>query len=115
RRGDKEVYFRRSIGWSYMGGGNKKNFSFLKGSVSGTGTPIILTEDDTEYYYMVGFLNTKIPEMFISIFNPTLNTYISDLTNLPYISSDSRKGYIKDLVEASIKIGAVNWNSSENS
>src|SRR5699024_1885231 len=45
----------------------------------------------------------------------TLNTYISDITNLPYISSDSRKGYIKDLVEESIKISAVNWNSSENS
>lgn len=26
RRGDQSAYFKRCIGWSYMGGGNKKNF-----------------------------------------------------------------------------------------
>lgn len=42
RRGDKAAYFQRCIGWSYMGGGNDKNFSTLEHCVCGTGTPTIL-------------------------------------------------------------------------
>ncbi|MDD2502613.1 MAG: BREX-1 system adenine-specific DNA-methyltransferase PglX [Clostridia bacterium] len=114
RRGDKTAYFKQCIGWSYMGGGNKKNFSFLSNCVCGTGTPTILNGIENEFYYTLGFLNTKIPEKFIELFNPTLNTYASDICNLPYIESIYINKVV-GLVKNNIKVAKIDWDSFETS
>ena len=114
RRGDKEAYFKKSIGWSYMGGGNEKNFSIIEHCVCGTGTPIILTTNDDIYYYTLGFLNTKIPTRFIELFNPTLNTYASDICNLPFVEVQDKEKIIS-LVKKCIEIAKKDWNNFETS
>ena len=114
RRGDKSAYFQKCIGWSYMGGGNNKNFSTLTNCVCGTGTPTILCGNEDTYYYALGFLNTKIPQKFIELFNPTLNTYASDICNLPYVDCVA-KDRIIDLVKECISVARKDWDSVESS
>lgn len=114
RRGDRSAYFQKCIGWSYMGGGNDKNFSILEHCVCGTGTPTILTADESVYYYTLGFLNTKIPQKFIELFNPTLNTYASDICNLPYVDV-REKTVIINIVKHCIEEAKKDWDSFESS
>ena len=114
RRGDRTAYFQKCIGWSYMGGGNNKNFSTLEHCVCGTGTPTILTGDEDVYYYTLGFLNTKIPQKFIELFNPTLNTYASDICNLPYVEVEE-KATVIDIVKHCIEKAKIDWDSFETS
>ena len=115
RRGDRSAYYKKSIGWSYMGGGNKKNFSMLQNCACGTGTPTILNEDEDTYLYTLAFLNTKIPEKFISLFNPTLNTYISDICNLPFVWDEHSKFNIVDNAQSCIMLAKSDWDSFETS
>jgi len=114
RRGDTSAYFKRGIGWSYMGGGNKKNFSVIEHCVCGTGTPTILNPSDSEFYYALGFLNTKIPQKFIELFNPTLNTYASDVCNLPYVNVEDKRTII-GLTKECVDIAQNDWDAFETS
>ena len=115
RRGDITAYFQKAIGWSYMGGGNNKNFSIVKGCVCGTGTPTILCDDNNLFIYTLGFLNTKIPKQFIELFNPTLNTYAGDICNLPYVASKEHQNRIRIISENCIDIARIDWDSFETS
>ena len=114
RRGDKSAYFKECVGWSYMGGGNDKNFSILNQCVCGTGTPTILSSNSDMLNYVLGFLNTKIPKKFIELFNPTLNTYASDICNLPFIEA-SDKSYVTSKVEDEKLVAKDDWDSYETS
>lgn len=114
RRGDRDAYFKPSIGWSYMGGGNRKNFSLLENCVCGTGTPTLLGKNFSDISYVLGFLNTKIPERYIEIINPTLNTYASDIGSLPLKASDKNNN-VQILVQECIHHSKRNWNSFETS
>ena len=116
RRGDQSAYFKKSIGWSYMGGGNKKNFSVLEHCTCGTGTPTILSSDEELFYYTIGFLNTKIPQKFIELFNPTLNTYASDICNLPLVRADKEiTNEVVSIVKGCIELAKEDWDSYESS
>ncbi len=115
RRGDKEAYFKPCIGWSYSGGGNKKDFSYLKNCACGTGTPTILNSNKDKFYYTLGFLNTNIPQKFIEIFNPTLNTYISDISNLPFVYDEKKVSKINNITKECIEIAKQDWNMYETS
>ena len=114
RRGDRSAYFQKCIGWSYMGGGNEKRFSQLSNCVCGTGTPTILAPDDSAYYYVLGFLNTKIPRKFIEQFNPTLNTYASDICNLPFVDISDRS-LVVSISTGCVEIARADWDSFETS
>lgn len=114
RRGDKSAYFKECVGWSYMGGGNDKNFSILNQCVCGTGTPTILSSNSDMLNYVLGFLNTKIPKKFIELFNPTLNTYASDICNLPFIEA-SDKSYVISKVKDDKLVAKEDWDAYETS
>ena len=114
RRGDRSAYFQKCIGWSYMGGGNDKRFSILQDCVCGTGTPTILCKNDRLFYYVLGFLNTKIPKIFIDLFNPTLNTYAGDICNLPFVFSEGYSETIRNIVLECIAYAQLDWDSFES-
>lgn len=115
RRGDKNTYFKKCIGWSQMGGGNEKNFSILESCICGTATPTILQDDDDKTYYVLGFLNSAIPPRYIESFNPLLSTYIGDICNLPFVKNDEQYRNVIILVKSNISISKVVWDSHETS
>ncbi|WP_276937916.1 BREX-1 system adenine-specific DNA-methyltransferase PglX [Faecalibaculum rodentium] len=112
RRGDRNAYFKPCIGWSYMGGGNKKNFSYLENCVCGTGTPTILS-DTENLMYVLALLNTHISEHFINLINPTLNTYIGDICSIPLIIDNDKKAEISRLAKQCIDFSEQLQSSSE--
>ena len=113
RRGDRTAYFKECVGWSYMGGGNDKNFSVLSHCICGTGTPTIISSDLQMLDYVLGFLNTKIPKKFIELFNPTLNTYASDICNLPFIKREA--SIVISVVKDNRMFAKESWDSYETS
>lgn len=96
-----------------MGGGNDKNFSVLSHCICGTGTPTIISSDLQMLDYVLGFLNTKIPKKFIELFNPTLNTYASDICNLPFIKREA--SIVISVVKDNRMFAKESWDSYETS
>jgi len=64
-------------------------------------------------YYLLGFLNSKIAQFFISSINPTLAFNVGDLEKIPFTVSHINK--ISGIVENLIDISKSDWDSRETS
>ena len=115
RRGDKDLYFHKAVGWSQVGSNQNKSFRYIINSVCGTATPTIYMNNDDLYYYCLAFLNTTITKLMIDMLNPTVNLLTSDILNLPFIIDNKYISSINILVVDSIKNYKDDWDSFETS
>lgn len=112
RRGDYNYYYKKAIGWSYIGMNNIK-FRVIENSVCATQTPTIYIKDNEEYYYVLGLLNSKIASHILKILNPTISVLTSDICNIPLIFKKDEQ--INEIVKENIDIARENWNYNETS
>ena len=115
RRGDKDFYFKKGIGWSQIGSNAEKSFRKIDNSVCGTATPTLYLKDDKYYNYLLALLNTKYSEILVNIFNPTLNLLTTDVGNIPLIIDENKLEMINKLVEENIDMSKYDWDSFETS
>lgn len=115
RKGDKEFYFKKGIGWSQIGSNAEKSFRKIENSVCGTATPTLYLKDDKYYNYLLSLLNTKYTEILINLFNPTLNLLTTDVSKIPFIISNSKIDIINSIVEKNLIISKQDWDSFETS
>lgn len=113
RRGDKEAYFKRAIGWSQINFANIKTFRFIENSVCGTATPTIYVNKEREYLYLLGLLNTKISQVMLNLLNPTTNLLTTDVCNMPFVFRYIDT--ISDLVSENISLSKQDWDAHETS
>lgn len=113
RRGDKDAYFGKAIGWSQVGNYSIKSFRLIDNSVCGTATPTLYCNSDSNFNYILGFVNTKIAPILLDLFNPTINLLTTDVCNLPLIEDDDQKDIISSVVNANINISKHDWDSHE--
>ncbi len=107
--------FKNHIGWSDItSSGNSFRVydnTFMFDS-SGTAGFII---DDNWFNYIIGFLNCKYVGVISKLLNPTLHFTPGNFEALPFIENVDKKDYISNLVDSSIFISKVDWNSRETS
>ncbi|OCS91702.1 hypothetical protein A6K76_08200 [Caryophanon latum] len=111
RRGDEEYYFQRAISWSYVS--NKyRAFREINDSVCGTASPAIYIKDDSLFYYILAFLNSKVAYSLIKVFNQTMNLLTSDINNLPLIVSNNKETI--DLIsQQCYELMRLDWSNKE--
>lgn len=121
RRGDVDYYYKRGIGWSQMAGGFNKVFSEIVNSVCKTNTPMFYPNNNEQYNYILGFLNSEMPPLILRALNPTLSILTSDILNLPFLYDKSTTNEINQLVDQCISISKdiysqdeVNWQFEKN-
>ena len=65
--------------------------------------------------WTLAFLNCSIAADVLSMLNPTLNMQARDIKALPVLFSDEHKPVIDDLVDSSMSISKIDWDSLETS
>ncbi|OWT33741.1 hypothetical protein BGI41_00845 [Methanobrevibacter sp. 87.7] len=65
--------------------------------------------------YILGFLNSKISNLYLNILNPTINIQTRDIKLLPIIIDDKYKRKIEILVRENIQICKNDWDDYETS
>lgn len=113
RRGDKDAYFKKAIGWSQINFAITKTFRVIENSVCGTATPTIYINNTDIYLYILGLLNTKISQKILNLLNPTTNLLTTDVCNIPFIHNSCDK--ISTLVSQNIFISKQDWDAHETS
>ena len=78
-----------------------------------SGSPTIFNLNENFNYYLLGFLNSKVSQYLINIVNPTLNTTVNDVLNLPL--EMLRNIEIEENVEKNIELSKKDWDSFETS
>lgn len=109
-----ELYFHESITWSAVTAG-KPSFRYSKpGSIGGSGGfSIFVNQDSAKTWSLLGFLNSKVTEYFLNIFNPTINIQAGDVQRLPILQSASQP--VIEIVENSVRMSNEDWNTLEKS
>lgn len=114
RRGDKDFYFKKAVGWSQVGG-NERTFRLIDNSVCGTATPTIYNIGICSDEYLCALLNTPISKTLLKLYNPTINLLTSDVGNIPFIFDKDRDQLITELCSKCICYSKKDWDSQETS
>ena len=78
-----------------------------------SGSPTIISNNRTKDFMTLGFLNTKLAAFLIKMMNPTINTTVNDILNLPLKCIEENK--ISKIVEQNISLSKTDWDSFETS
>ena len=113
RRGDRDYYFRKGIGWSQMGGGVDKNYSEIIDCVCKNSTPMVYLNDDRLFEYVLGYLNSGLAPAILKALNPTLSMFISDIFSLPFIVDETYIGEVTKLVNRAMDISKEEYAEKE--
>lgn len=112
---DEYLWYREGITWNLISS-NGTGFRYLQDNAlfnKAAPTIIIKEEKISNLYYILGFLNTKVVVNILKLLNPTFNTNIAEVINLPLriVNHDS----ITKLVNTNISISKQDWDAHETS
>ena len=109
-----EFYFKKSITWSRISSSYFGVRFSPEGFIFDTAGPSLFVPDKY-YYYIGGFLISKLSTQFLSILNPSLTFQVGNVKTLPIIFEDDKLNEINFLVKDNIIISKNNWDCYENS
>lgn len=108
-----DYYFKKCITWPQIT--SSPCFRAIdEGFIFNAAGPSMFVSDEL-YLYVLGFLNTPIVKMLTSVLNPTVNLCVTDMLNIPFIVSTSRKQDIDFWVSENITHAKNDWDSFETS
>ena len=112
---NEQFYFQRGLTWSGVGASIFGVRSYPDGMIFDSGANSYFVNDQSNYEYFAGLMNTNLVDEIIKIINPTINTGCGVIASLPAIIDESKKNTIRELVNTCIKISKEDWDSFERS
>ncbi|MGL5980556.1 MAG: BREX-1 system adenine-specific DNA-methyltransferase PglX [Phocaeicola sp.] len=109
----EHLYFKECISWNKVTSGQMAFRFQMNGIIPGDASPAFFANDHISLLYILALLNTKITNLFINLFAPTLGAQVGDLIKIPYKNNDS-SATVK-LVNDNIYISKTDWDSHETS
>ncbi len=110
---EEYLWYREGITWNLISS-NGTGFRYLPNDcLFNKAAPTIVIKKDKleEIPYALGFLNTKVVVEILQIMNPTFNTNIAEVFQLPYIQKN--KELISMIVKQNIAISKNDWDNHE--
>lgn len=108
---DRNYYFQEALTWTMISGNSLSIRYVPKDILFGNGGPTLFAKDNN--YYFMGLLNSVVANHFTKMLNPTINTIIDDIVNIPVIIDDKER--IEKLVKSCVAISKENWDLFETS
>ena len=109
-----EFYFKKSITWSRISSSYFGVRFSPEGFIFDTAGPSLFVPDKY-YYYIGGFLISKLSTQLLSILNSSLTFQVGNVKTLPIIFEDNKLNEINFLVKDNINISKNNWDCYETS
>lgn len=79
-----------------------------------SGAPTIISKKDENYdFYILAFLNSVVSTYVLNMFNPTLNTTVGDVLQLPLKINNKEK--VNEKVQKLLTVSQSDWDSFETS
>lgn len=78
-----------------------------------SGAPTIIAQKDNFDFWLIAFLNSIVASTLLSMYNPTLNTTVGDVLDLPVQLKSNE--LIESVSEETVKLSQVDWDSFETS
>lgn len=111
----ENLWYRDGITWNLVSS-TGTGFRYLPNNVLfNKAAPTILLNKDSikSMPYALGFLNTKVVDSLLKLMNPTINTNIAEVFELPLRQENTEN--ISELVKTNIAISNTDWDAHETS
>ena len=112
---NEQFYFQRGLTWSGVGASIFGVRSYPAGMIFDSGANSYFVNDQNNYEYFAGLMNTNLVDEIIKIINPTINTGCGVIASLPAIIDEDKRNAIRELVNSCIMISKEDWDSYERS
>lgn len=112
---NEKFYFKKGLTWSGVGSSIFGVRSYPEGMIFDSGANSFFVNNENDYFYFAGLLNTKLIDTAIKIINPTINTGCGVIAVLPAKYDASLKDEVNNIVEECISISKCDWDSYETS
>ena len=104
--------YRKNISYSSLTS-MTPSFRMYKDFLNDQAGNYFIVNDDADFFYMLGMLNSNLSPYFKDIKNVTLNITADDLLAIPFIVQ--RREEIETIVQSNISISKLDWDSHETS
>ena len=105
--------FLPNISWSKIGSSTISFRYYPLGFMFDVAGLSMFLQKEISYFYIIGFLNSKISHRILAFLSSTLNFEVGHISNIPIIKRENT--LIEKLVEENISISKEEWNSRETS
>ncbi|MGV0856717.1 BREX-1 system adenine-specific DNA-methyltransferase PglX [Empedobacter brevis] len=108
-------YFLNQLNWTKI---SSAKFSIRSGMIGGLyddaacQCPVI---DNNNFYYLLGYLNSKISNELLGLISKTLNFSPGEIGKIPILYNSSLKNNIEFLAKENEEISKLEWDSREKS
>lgn len=110
----KRFYFKSGITYGLITSSSFSARNIDGGFIFDVGGSMLFPDINTKFY-ILGFLSTKLTQLYLNVINPTLNYQVGDVGKLPMIISEKYKPQIESFVNENINISKSDWDSFETS
>ena len=114
RRSEPDYYFKKALTWSYVTTG-KSSFRITDNKLAATASPNLFFHNEDNLYYVLAITNSKLSQKYFDLLNPTINLNVTNVSTLPLIQEEQRKGSIIDISKNNIVLCKDDWDSFETS
>lgn len=104
--------FLPSVSWSDISSGGI-SFRFSKNDLSESAGMAFYPKDLSNLNNIIGFLNSKIASLVLSVTNPTIHCTAGNVEKMPFVLKNNAS--IDDIVEDCISISKQDWDAHETS
>ena len=106
-----EYFFRSCLTWSMITS-NVTSFRYKgEGSILSNAGPSCYTENSL--FYLLGLLNSTVVVLILKTTNPTINTKVGDIANIPVLVDKAQKPIVDSIVQENIAFSKKDWDSFE--
>ena len=106
-------YNRNGICWSHTTSGAFSARIFDKNSIPNLENPVLFCDDD-ERFLLLAYLNTKLVNYLLNLFNSTLHYHVGDILKLPLLECENKQRIVA-LSKKNLILVQQEWDSFETS
>lgn len=108
-------YFRKGITWSTLSSSDASFRLSPVGHIFETKGSTCFVDDDSNFGFVFGFLNSCVVKHLLGMFSPTLDFHEGPISRLPLALNDQCRTKITQIVQEAVAIARNDWNSQETS
>lgn len=113
-RPSQELYFLEGITWNLISTNNFGVRCYPKGMLFDVSSHSLFCENEEDYYYFAGLLNSNLVKLILQILNPTMNFSSGVIGKIPILLPNERqKNKVIELVKENVEICKKDWNEKE--
>ncbi|WP_110933553.1 BREX-1 system adenine-specific DNA-methyltransferase PglX [Paenibacillus bouchesdurhonensis] len=110
-----QFYFKKGITWNKLSGTNFSVKLKREGFIFDDTSRSAFINRESDLYYLIGLLCSKVSVKFLKMLNPTLSFTNGDLERIPYLYSKQHNAQVASLVESNLSISKADWDAYETS